>query len=48
LALALFAGTGFALILAPQVTLAVLAVTLSAGLIEGARRRWRASVLREE
>lgn len=47
-ALALFAGTGFALILAPQVTLAVLAVTLSAGLIEAARRRWRASVLREE
>jgi hypothetical protein len=47
-ALALFAGTGFALVLAPQVTLAVLAVTLSAGLIEAARRRWRASVLREE
>ena len=38
-ALALFAATGFALILAPHVTLAVFAVILSATLFETLRRR---------
>ena len=38
-ALALFAATGFALILAPHVTLAVFAVILSAALFELLRRR---------
>lgn len=38
-ALALFAATGFALVHAPHVTLAVFAVVLSATLIEALRRR---------
>ena len=38
-ALALFAATGFFLILAPHVTLAVFAVILSATLFESLRRR---------
>ncbi len=38
-ALALFAATGFALIVAPHITLAILAVALSALLIESARQR---------
>ena len=38
-ALALFAATGFALILAPQVTLVVFAMVLSATLFETLRRR---------
>ena len=38
-ALALFAATGFFLILAPHVTLAVFAVILSAALFETLRRR---------
>jgi hypothetical protein len=38
-ALALFAATGFFLILAPHVTLAVFAVILSATLFEALRRR---------
>lgn len=38
-ALALFAATGFFLILAPHVTLAVFAVILSAALCESLRRR---------
>ena len=39
LALGLFAATGLALLRAPQLTLAALAVALSASLIEGVRRR---------
>ena len=38
-ALALFAATGFALVLAPHVTLAAFAVILSATLFETLRRR---------
>ncbi|HKS54423.1 MAG TPA: hypothetical protein VJS12_04015 [Steroidobacteraceae bacterium] len=38
-ALALFAATGFALILAPQITLVVFAMVLSATLFETLRRR---------
>ena len=38
-AIALFAGTGFALTFAPQATLAVVALVLSASLIENVRRR---------
>jgi uncharacterized membrane protein len=38
-ALALFAATGFALVHAPHVTLAVFAVVLSATLLETLRRR---------
>jgi hypothetical protein len=38
-ALALFAGTGFALIFSPHLTLAVFAVVLSATLFEAFRRR---------
>ena len=38
-ALALFAATGFALVVAPHVTLAVFAVILSATLFETLRRR---------
>ena len=38
-ALALFAATGAALLMAPQVTLTVAAVVLSASIIELARRR---------
>jgi hypothetical protein len=37
-ALALFAATGFALVVAPHVTLAVFAVVLSATLFEALRR----------
>jgi hypothetical protein len=44
-ALALFAGTCFVLVLAPHVTLALLAVSLSAALIEVARRRRRAALV---
>jgi hypothetical protein len=43
-ALALFAGTCFALILTPHVTLALLAVSISAALVEVARRRRRAAL----
>jgi hypothetical protein len=39
LALGLFAATGFALVFAPHVTLAALAVILSATLFEALRRR---------
>lgn len=38
-AIALFAATGFALIVAPQITLAIIAVVLSALLFESARQR---------
>jgi hypothetical protein len=38
-AIALFAATGFALIYAPHVTLAILAVVLPATLFEAVRRR---------
>lgn len=38
-ALALFAATGFALVLAPQATLAGIALILSASLFETIRRR---------
>jgi hypothetical protein len=38
-AIALFAATGFALMYAPHVTLAVFAVVLSATLFEAVRRR---------
>ena len=38
-AIALFAATGFALMYAPQLTLAVFAVVLSATLFEALRRR---------
>jgi uncharacterized membrane protein len=38
-AITLFAATGFALMYAPQVTLAVFAVVLSATLFEALRRR---------
>lgn len=38
-ALALFAATGFALVLVPQVTLALFGVALSATLFETLRRR---------
>ena len=38
-AIALFVGTTFALSLAPQMSLGVLAVVLSASLIESVRRR---------
>lgn len=40
LALALFAASGFGLVLAPHLTVAALAVVLSAVLFEGARRRF--------
>jgi hypothetical protein len=39
LALGLFAATGFALVLAPQLTLAAIALVLSATLVETVRRR---------
>ena len=38
LALVLFAASGFGLVLAPHLTVAALAVVLSAALLEGARR----------
>jgi uncharacterized membrane protein len=38
-AMALFAATGFALVLAPQLTLAAIAVVLSAALVDIVRRR---------
>jgi hypothetical protein len=38
-AVALFAATGFALVVAPHVTLAAFAVLLSATLVESLRRR---------
>ena len=38
-ALALFAATGFALLLAPETTLAVVGIVLSASLFESVRRR---------
>lgn len=38
-AFALFALTGFALLLAPHVTLAIIALVLSASLVEHVRRR---------
>jgi hypothetical protein len=43
LAVALFGATGFALVHAPHVTLAALALVLSATLIEALRRRRRPS-----
>jgi hypothetical protein len=46
-ALALFAGTCFALILTPHVTLGLLAVSVSAALIEVARRRRRTALLNQ-
>jgi hypothetical protein len=39
LAIVLFAGTGFALSFAPQATLAVAGIVLSASLFEAVRRR---------
>jgi hypothetical protein len=39
IAFALFAGTGFALVRAPHATLCVIALILSASLIEAVRRR---------
>ena len=39
LALGLFAASGFGLVLAPQLTLAAIAVVLSAALVETVRRR---------
>lgn len=39
IAIALFAATGFALIVAPQITLTVIAVVLSVLLFESARQR---------
>lgn len=47
LALALFAATGIALVVAPHTTLAILAFVSSVSLIEVARRRLRASAERE-
>jgi hypothetical protein len=46
-AFALFAATGFALALAPQVTLAIIGLVMSASLIEGMRRR-RAAITSED
>lgn len=46
-ALALFALTGFALVLAPQITLAAIGLVLSASLIETVRRR-RAALAHHE
>ena len=46
-ALALFAATGFALVLAPHVTLAIFAVILSGTLFETLRRR-RARIADED
>ena len=42
LAVALFALTGFALVLAPHITLAVIGLVLSTALVEIARQRRRA------
>jgi membrane protein implicated in regulation of membrane protease activity len=39
IAIALFVATGFALIWAPQVTLAIIGLVLSASLVEAFRRR---------
>lgn len=47
-ALALFAATGFALVLAPQATLAGVAVVLCASLFETVRRRTRMAADRED
>jgi len=47
-ALALFAGTCFALILTPHLTLALLAVSISAAIVEVARRRRRAPLLNQD
>jgi hypothetical protein len=41
MAVALFAATGFAMVLAPHVTLPALALVLSATLVETVRRRRR-------
>ena len=46
-AFALFAATGFALVLAPQATLAVIGLVMSASLIEAVRRR-RATLARDD
>ena len=43
-ALALFAGTCFALILTPHITLALLAVSIAAAVVEVARRRRRSAL----
>jgi hypothetical protein len=47
-ALALFAGTCFALILTPHLTLALLAVSIAAAIVEVARRRRRAPLLNQD
>lgn len=47
-AVALFAATGFALVLAPHVTLAAFAVLLSATLFESLRRRRSRTVAESE
>lgn len=47
-AFALFAGTGFALVIAPHTTLAILAFVSSVSLIEVGRRRLRAIAEREQ
>ena len=47
-ALALFAATGFALLRAPQVTLAAVGIVLSASLFESVRRRRVDRPLRDE
>ena len=48
LAVALFALTGFALVLAPQVTLAVLGVTSSVVLVEMVRQRRKLAIGRSQ
>jgi hypothetical protein len=47
-ALALFAATCFALILTPHLTLALLAVSIAAAIVEVARRRRRAPLLNQD
>ena len=43
-AFVLFGATGFALVMAPEVTLAAIGLVMSATLIEGARRRRTSAV----
>ena len=47
-AFVLFAVTGFALVLAPQATLAAIGLVLSASLVEGIRRRRRATTSNDD
>lgn len=47
-AFALFALTGFALLLAPQATLAVIGLVLSASLVEHVRRRRTAATATDD